>query len=51
MQIILYKTNNNNNNINNNNNNNNNLYYFRDTFCGIINREIFKKYNILKTKI
>ena len=29
--------------------NNNNLYYYRDSFCGIINKKLFKKYNILKT--
>jgi len=29
--------------------NSNNLYYFRESFCGIINKELFKKYNILKT--
>ena len=30
-------------------NSKNNLYYYRDNFCGLINKEIFKKYNILKT--
>ena len=28
---------------------NNNLYYFRNSFCGLINKKLFKKYNILKT--
>ena len=32
-----------------NNNNNNNLYYFRNNFCGLINKKLFENYNILKT--